>query len=59
MHTGRSVLILDYQPLQVQMALELANDHWQRAQDISLRSVDDIDAELSYVLQMVSFDCAV
>ena len=57
MHTGRSVLILDYQPLRVQMALELAND--QRAQDISLRSVDDIDAELGYVLQMVSFDCAV
>jgi hypothetical protein len=37
------------------MALELGND--QRAQDISLRSVDDIDAELDYVLQMVSFDC--
>ena len=35
-------------------ALEHAND--QQTQDISPRSVHDIDAELDCVLQMVSFD---
>lgn len=37
-----------------QMVLEHAND--KQTQDISPRSVYDIDAELDCVLQMVSFD---
>lgn len=36
------------------MVLEHAND--KQTQDISPRSVYDIDAELDCVLQMVSFD---